>query len=145
MALKKDFRGQRVYLDTNIIIYAVEEPSPMSAGQTALFEGMDDGSIAAITSELSLAECLVYPLISEDTKLASAYERFLRGGTVLELVPVDRHILIAAAHVRALTNVKLPDAIHVATAANARATVFLTGDKRIKAPAGLIVENWSRL
>jgi predicted nucleic acid-binding protein len=145
MALKKDIVGRRIYLDTNIIVYAVEEPVPLTKGQAALFDAIDDGSIQAFTSELALAECLVHPLAANDTRLASAYERFLGSETELELVPLDRHILIAAAHFRALTKMKLPDAIHVASAMSRGATVFLTADRRIKAPPELRIEKWGSL
>lgn len=143
MALKRDIAGQRTYLDTNIIIYAVEKPSPLSVGQLALFEAIDDGSITAVTSELTLAECLVYPLTANDTRLASAYEQFLTG-TEIELIPIDRPILIAAAHMRALTRIKMPDAIHIATAQAAEATVFLTADRRLRVPT-LNLCRWSDL
>ena len=80
----------------------------MSAGQSAFFKAIDDRSTTAVTSELSLAECLVYPLTANDTRLASAYERFLSNGAGLEVIPIDREVLIVAAHVRALTKLKLP-------------------------------------
>jgi predicted nucleic acid-binding protein len=90
MALIGDLKGKRIYLDANIIIYIVEEPVPLSAGQLALFKAIDDGSIAAVTSELSLAECLVYPLTANDPRLASAYEQFLGNSAGLEVIPIDR-------------------------------------------------------
>ena len=145
MALKKDIVGQRIYLDTNIIVYAVEEPVPLTKGQAALFDAIDEGSVHAFTSELALAECLVHPFAINDTSLASAYERFLGGETELELVPLDRHILIAAAHIRALTKTKLPDAIHVASAMSMGATIFLTADRRIKGPPEIRIETWGSL
>jgi predicted nucleic acid-binding protein len=113
--------------------------------QAALFDDIDDRSVKAFSSELTLAECLVHPLAANDTRLASAYERFLGGETELELVPLDRHILIAAAHFRALTKMKLPDAIHVASAMSRGATVFLTADRLIKAPSELHVMSWEDL
>jgi predicted nucleic acid-binding protein len=75
MALIGDIKGKRIYLDASIIIYIVEEPVPLSAGQLALFKAIDDGSITAVTSGLSLAECLVYPLTANDPRLASAWHQ----------------------------------------------------------------------
>lgn len=54
--------GKTVYLDTNIFIYAVEQPGNM--GHLAefiqtLFTSIDRCEIQAITSELTLAETLV--------------------------------------------------------------------------------------
>jgi len=145
MALKKDIIGRRIYLDTNIIVYAVEEPVSLTKGQAALFDAIDEGSVHAFTSELALAECLVHPFAVNDTILAAAYEKFLGGETELKLVPLDRHILIAAAHIRALTKIKLPDAIHVASAMSMGATIFLTADRRIKAPPELQIQTWRSL
>jgi predicted nucleic acid-binding protein len=145
MALRKDIAGRRIYLDTNIIVYAVEEPVPLTRGQAALFDAIDNGSVHAFTSELALAECLVHPFAVNDSSLASAYETFLGGETELKLVPLDRHILIAAAHIRALTKMKLPDAIHVASAMSMGAAIFLTADRRIKGPPEMRIEKWGGL
>jgi hypothetical protein len=117
----------------------------LTKGQVALFAAIDDGSVKAFTSELALAECLAHPFAANDTSLASAYERFLGSDTSLELIPLDRHILIAAAHICALTKMKLPAAVHAASAMSRGATVFLTGDRRIKAPATLRIEKWGSL
>jgi predicted nucleic acid-binding protein len=145
MALNNELIGERIYLDTNIIIYAVEEPVPLTAGQLALFAAIDDGSIEALTSELTLAECLVRPFSTEDARLTLAYELFLGSDTKLELVPIDRKVLIAAAHFRAFANLRLPDAIHIATARDAGAAIFLTADKRLRAPSSLQLKHWNSL
>jgi len=145
MALKTELIGQRVYVDANIIIFVVEEPTPLSAGQFALFRAVEEGLVRAVTSELSLTECLVHPLTTNDIELASTYERLLSSETGLELVPVSREILIGAAHVRARQKLKTPDAIHLASAVSTGATVFLTDDRRITTPAQLRLQSWRSL
>ena len=145
MALKRELIGQRVYLDANIVIFVVEEPIPLTAGQFALFTAMEEGLVRAVTSELSLTECLVHPLTINDIGLTSTYEKLLSSEAGVELVPVSREILIRAAHVRARHKLKTPDAIHVASAMSSGATVFLTADGRIKAPPEIRIEKWRNL
>jgi predicted nucleic acid-binding protein len=145
MASIEDFLGQRLYIDTNIFIYAVELPKPLSRGQADLFGHIDRGAITPITSELSLAECLIDPLARGDTELAANYEKLLSGDTAVVLVPIDREILIFAAHIRAIDRLKLADAIHIATARVAGATIFLTADRRFKVPPGIGLINWYSL
>lgn len=53
--------GSRVYIDTNIWIYSLEGFAPLAPALTALFERIDAGDLAAVTSELTLAEVLVKP------------------------------------------------------------------------------------
>lgn len=55
------------------------------------------------------------------------------------MLPVSREILVEAARIRAGTALKLPDAIHVATARMCGCEVFLTNDTRIKDTWGLEV------
>jgi predicted nucleic acid-binding protein len=91
---------------------------------------------ALVTSELSLAEVLVKPLADERITLASRYGDMIQARPELSVVPVDRSILILAAHVRkdALLkdrSIKLPDAIHLATAEQSGCGIFLSDDKRL--------------
>jgi predicted nucleic acid-binding protein len=48
--------GQRIYLDTNVIIYVMELPKLLTKGQTELLERIDQGDVTPITSELSLLQ-----------------------------------------------------------------------------------------
>ena len=55
--------GEGLYLDTNIFIYALEGYPKFIASVRALFAAIDEGRIRAVTSELTLAESLVKPMM----------------------------------------------------------------------------------
>lgn len=55
MGLIDRIMGQRIYLDTNIFIYAVEGYTEYLDVLTELFEKMDQGALTAVSSELTLA------------------------------------------------------------------------------------------
>jgi predicted nucleic acid-binding protein len=145
MALMAIAAGSRVYLDANAVIYAIEEPRPPTDGQHDLLAAIDGGEIVAITSELTLAECLVSPFSNNDAKLAEIYCVFLTGTGRLEMWPIDRDILIAAASLRARLGNKLADAIHCATALAGRAGTIVTNDKRFRAPDSMRIALWDEL
>jgi predicted nucleic acid-binding protein len=65
-------------------------------------------------------------------------DSLLSGLSWLGLVPVDLTVLVRAATVRAQTNLKLPDAIHVASAMVAGAEGFLTNDRALLRASGLL-------
>lgn len=132
--------GGTVYLDANIFIYAVEGYAPEEAFLRELFAALEDGRFTAVTSELSLAEVLVKPFELGREDVAAAYTELLTPSERLAVLPVDRAILSEAARQRATLGMRLPDAIHVATALAAGCELFLTNDRRLKLPPGLAKE-----
>ena len=133
MGLLDAIEGPLLYLDTNTFIYAVESVPPFCDAMRELFRHIDDGHCQAVTSELSLAECLVKPFLEGDVTLRQAFERAVQTSPVLQVVPVSRAVLVSAAELRAHTGLRLPDAIHLATALDAGCTTFLTNDRRLLA------------
>lgn len=120
--------GQRVYFDANIIIYLVEGFAPFLDQLRALSTALNIGEIIAITSDLTLAEVLVKPLKDQLSAIQQAYKVFLTPTPALNVVAIDRAILEDAAQFRATTKLKLPDAIHLATAFRQQCDSFLTND-----------------
>ena len=92
-----------------------------------------------MTSELTVAEVLVKPKRDGNAKLEEAYRRFLLPTKSLRNSPVSREILEAAAGIRATSALKLPDAIHWATAMIKHCDSFLTNDDGFKSAAGVRV------
>ena len=82
-----------------------------------LFREFEVGHASAVTSELTLAETLVKPLEIDRQDIADLYVDLIQNSDHLIVIPIDRSILVHAAHYRARLGIKLPDAIHVATAA----------------------------
>jgi predicted nucleic acid-binding protein len=66
MGLLSAIHGDRIYLDVNIWIYALEGYPAFVQDLTQLFQAIDRGTLAAFTSELSLAEALVKPLQTQN-------------------------------------------------------------------------------
>ncbi|MBD2774472.1 PIN domain-containing protein [Iningainema tapete] len=117
----------------NIFIYAIEGYPDFVDELNELFDRVDVGILKAFTSELTLAEVLVKPLMNCNLQLQAAYQQSLQSTEVLEVVPVNRDVLIEAARLRTITNLRLPDAIHAATAFLSGCETFLTNDRRFAA------------
>jgi predicted nucleic acid-binding protein len=131
--------GERVYLDTNVFIYALEGYPDFVDELTELFENFDDGNLRAVTSELTLAEVLVRPFIDGNVERQTAYQQVLQSSEALEVVTVSRDVLIEAARLRSVSTLRLPDAIHGATARLTGCETFLTNDRRLLAIPGIEV------
>ncbi|HTG17418.1 MAG TPA: type II toxin-antitoxin system VapC family toxin [Blastocatellia bacterium] len=134
-----DQLGTRVYLDTNIIIYALEGYETYAAPIKSLLQALTEGAIVGVTSELTVAEVLVKPKRDGNAKLEEAYRRFLLPTASLRNSAVSREILEVAAGIRATSTLKLPDAIHWATATIEHCDSFLTNDEGFKSVAGVRV------
>lgn len=134
--------GARIYLDTNVLIDLVESSGQLSPAQASILKDFDNGRLAAVTSEIALAECLVRPLADGNAMRVATFEALLDGSGTPTMVPVDRKVLRLAAEARARDRMRLPDAIHVATAIAEACNVFLSADRSIRVPDGLQLIDW---
>lgn len=128
--------GAPVYLDSSTLIYITEGNASLRESLDAFFAQALDSRAQLLTSELAIAEVLVHPLRNDDRKLIEAYsllfERFVRP------LPIERAVLVRAAELRAtMLRIRMPDAIHLATAETAHAELFVTGDEKMPMPATL--------
>ena len=139
MGILDNIQGKLVYLDTNIWIYALEGYPEFIQDLTQLFQSIEQGNLSAVTSELSLAEALVKPFQNQDLAQQTTYKQAINNSQNLIVVPVSRQVLIEAAKLRAVVNIKLPDAIHAATALLTQCSTFLTNDQRFESVPGLSV------
>ncbi|OQY57949.1 MAG: VapC toxin family PIN domain ribonuclease [Desulfobacteraceae bacterium 4572_88] len=132
--------GSRIYLDTNIFIYALEGYCEFFEILTDIFDMIDNGKPQTCTSELTLAETLIKPMMDNNILSQKAYQDVVQTANFLQVVPVGLEILIEAARIRSQdTHLKLPDSIHLATAQYYGCQIFLTNDKRLKIYPGINV------
>ena len=131
-ALGTKLKGQKVYLDTNIFIYALEAMEPWAALLQEAFASLQAGEWHAVTSSLSIAECLVKPFDMERDDMVAAYRAALSPSQYLHIAPLREEILVDAARLRALHKFKLPDALHIATALDEGCTAMLTNDAQFR-------------
>ncbi|MBT9317424.1 type II toxin-antitoxin system VapC family toxin [Leptothoe spongobia] len=132
MGLLESLQGNRIYIDTNIWIYALEGYSAFRADLMQLFEQIQSGTLIGVTSELTLAELLVQPCRDGNPDQQALYKKAIVNRKNFLVVPIFRDLLIDAASIRGNTQLKLPDAIHTATALKAECTSFLTNDRQFK-------------
>jgi len=138
MGIEQILSGSHIYLDTNIFIYALEGYPEYLKILTDLFRMIDDARFQAYTSELTLAETLVKPMMDSNIPLQKAYQEAVQTAGFLKVLPVSREILISAARIRSQNAyLKLPDAIHLSTAQHKDCQIFLTNDRRLKNFSGI--------
>jgi predicted nucleic acid-binding protein len=134
-----------IYLDANILIYALESETDRGDIARRCLVAVDRGSVVGITSELTLVEVLPHPLKARDRKLIDGYRWLLGTQTRLQVIPIDRSVLEHAATIRSELGATTPDAIHVATALLSGCETFLTNDDRLRTPKGLMRASLSEL
>jgi predicted nucleic acid-binding protein len=126
-----------IYLDTAIVIYAIEGNAHWKGRAMARLQAAHLAGDDLVTSHLTLAECLVKPLRIGDSSLEADYRTFL-SHTFLVEHPLE--VFDRLAHIRATTTIKIPDALHLATAIHHGCDVFLTNDDRLSTFADVPVE-----
>ncbi len=139
MGLLTEIGDGPVALDSSIFIYFIERNPIYLTAVKPIFVAIDEGRLTSATSSLTLLETLVAPLRAGNMVIARQYERFLTNSRGLQLVPIDFALLHAAAHLRATTRLKTPDALQVASALSAGCEVLVTNDDRIPPIPGLRV------
>ncbi len=122
----------KIYIETAPWIYFLEASADRARRIAPIVEAIGNGSCSGVCSTIVLLEILVRPLKLGRTDLAAQYEDILTSQTSLTIRPVDTLIAREAARLRASYQLRTPDAIHLATAHLAGASVFLTNDRRLK-------------
>jgi predicted nucleic acid-binding protein len=127
-------QGQRVYFDTNILIYVLENSTGYVEACLPFFAAVADASIIGCTGEITLAELLVKPMRSNDM-VSMAKIRSLFDDGYFESFSHNRSSLELAAHLRATQGLRMIDAIHTAAAIQGNCKFMLTHDKQINRQA----------
>ena len=104
----------RLFLDTAPIVHYVEVDQRYLSRVDPVFDRLDAGALAAVTSPVTLAECLVVPYRQDRDILKQAFVDLLLHGNNLSLVEIDEVIGEKAAEFRARYILTLTDAFQIA-------------------------------
>ncbi len=131
----------RVYVDSNVLIYAVEGVATTANPARELIKFLRARRGLMFTSEITLAEVLAPSRGQRGWSLLAkrrVYLDLLVFSGAVNLVPVTRAVLIRTADLRKIAPLKLPDAIHLELAIRSECRFLVTGDTDFKKlPASL--------
>jgi predicted nucleic acid-binding protein len=123
-------RLSRIYWDAMVFIYLIEDHPKFGASVGRIYERMRKRQDTLYTSVFTLGEALIGPVKARDAILANKMRTAFRGDDV-SLLPFLPSTAEMYANIRVSLPVKSPDAIHLATAAEANVDIFLTNDKHL--------------
>jgi len=138
-------RGSTIALDTMVFIYLFEEDENYIDTVKAIFESIEKGGLEAITSTITVVECLIKPLKKDDFPLVAKYRTAFRNFPNLEVIPVSMEVAEKAASIRARYGLKTPDSIQIAAGVLGKVRTFLTNDLDFKEIEGIKVIQLSDL
>ncbi len=131
-----------LFLDTAPVIYFVERNPQYTAAADEIFQRIDAGTLPAVTSPVTLAECLIVPIRNGLAALQQDFRDLIVYGQGVTFVVLDEAIGVRAAEWRAAYNLTMTDAFQVAAALSAGCDAFLTNDvglKRVQELAVLVL------
>lgn len=128
-----------LFLDTAPVIYQVEKNAIYFDRVAAIFQAIDAGQISAMTSPVTLAECLVHPLRQWLAPVRQAFIDAIVNGANTTFIEIGQSIGELAAQFRADYNLRLPDSLQLAAAIINGCDAFLTNDTQLKRVPGIRV------
>jgi len=126
----------RIYLDSAVVIYTVEQVTPYAELADARLSPSD---VLAVTSDLTRLECRVKPLREDNAALLKDFDDFF-DGAIESMVPLSREVIDLATQVRARYGFKAPDSLHLGAALWSECEVFLTNDHRLDRFSEIAIE-----
>jgi predicted nucleic acid-binding protein len=120
------------FLDTGPVIYFVEKNPQYNAVVRSFFDRIDQGVISAVTSPITLAECLIVPVRSNLTTLQQDYTQLITNGSNTTFATINHKAGLWAATLRAKYNIRLIDALQIGVALDMDCDAFLTNDAMLR-------------
>jgi predicted nucleic acid-binding protein len=124
--------GQIIGIDTQIFTYVMENNRQFEAASFKIIQDVENGKYSGIFASIGIIELLTGPKKSGKYDLARQYQERLEKYPNLVIRNLNESIIDIASTLRAKYNLRTPDSIHLATAIDARASVFFTNDKKLK-------------
>ena len=119
----------KVFWDTNLFVYLVEDEGERTEQVVALRQWMIERDDELLTSALTLGEVLVKPMEKGDEELMRRYEQAIGAGATV--LPFDSRAAPRFAEIRRDRSIRAPDAIQLACASASGADLFITNDDRL--------------
>jgi predicted nucleic acid-binding protein len=127
-----------IYADSGIIMRWVEGADVVRGPIDVARRQLPVADRSFITSRIARLECRCKLLREGDTDSLAAYEKFFASNEV-EVEEIDALVIEKATDLRATLGLKVPDAIHAATALLVGATQLWTTDAHLERCPGLSV------
>jgi len=131
-------RHRRIAIDSDVLIYLLEGSGERADRAAEIVDAFEEGAVVAFMSAVGLTEILTGPSRVGDTVRFESLAQEI-GALRLTIVACDAPVAEDAAWLRGAHGMATPDAIHLASARSARATLFITNDRRIRAVSHLEV------
>jgi predicted nucleic acid-binding protein len=119
----------RLALDTNALIYYLDQREPYRTWLRPIFLDMERGLSEFVLSVIVYAEMRVKPLRERDERVLEMIEALVDTESI-RLIPVSLEVSRRASEIRASLDLELPDAIIVATAIISGCDALIGNDKR---------------
>jgi predicted nucleic acid-binding protein len=126
---------KRLFLDSAPVIYYIEGDQRYLAHVDIVFNALDEDSISAVTSPITLSECLIVPLRNAQETAYNEFVDLIMNVPNVYFQVINETVALKAADLRARYNITLTDALQLATAVITECDGFLTNDvvlKRVK-------------
>jgi predicted nucleic acid-binding protein len=128
----------RFSVDTNIFLNVKNKEEPYYRYSKKILELIDDGEAEGVVSTMVVAElCAGYHEFNELTE-KDEFLTQLRTNPNYKIVHLDLEVAEEAGRVRAMTHLRLPDAILVASSLIAGAPILVSHDDQLVKAQGLI-------
>ena len=118
-----------VTIDTAPIIYILEDHPRYAELFVPLFQRIESGRLRGVISPVTIAEVVAGPLNSGNEILANRYFKALTSGSRWLVQELTAELSFVAARIRIRYQLKLPDAIQVATAIQTGSAALVTHDR----------------
>jgi predicted nucleic acid-binding protein len=127
---------RRIAIDSNVLIYLLEGSGPRAESAARLVDAIGRGEVEGVLASVGLAEVLVASAKADNGPVFEETAATVRD-LGLHIVTLDAAVAEDAAWIRGRTGASMPDAIHLACAIGAGATIFVTNDRRMASSARL--------
>jgi len=133
--------GQRIVaLDTSVFIYLLEDHPSYAERAARVLREVRDGKCSGVFASVGMIELLTGPKKEGRYDIAVQYERHIASFPHLVVAPLSERVIWLASDMRAQYDLRTPDAVHIATAIDMDADVFLTNDKALRKVREVSVE-----